>query len=180
MRIVCQQTILMKYHALFVEKAPKFEIVICCKLKVPLYGLRWMVNVLKFWTIFSFCFQTNVGYLVWNSQNAYLKSKQGRLWSDCFWVCTVFLDFFWRTMFKILKHLLQIFVLKLNWCMRRLIWGFAGRTYHIVGNLKLRLICLKKFTKNTCDSDVLVLCLWEMYKIWNLCQPLKQKWASNC
>ena len=34
MRIVCQQTILMKYHALFVifEKAEKFEIVICCKL----------------------------------------------------------------------------------------------------------------------------------------------------
>ena len=25
--------------------------------------------------------------------------------------------------------------------MRRLIWGFAGRTYHIVGNLMLRLIC---------------------------------------
>ena len=34
MRIVCQQTILMKYHALFVsfEKASKFEIVVCCKL----------------------------------------------------------------------------------------------------------------------------------------------------
>ena len=34
MRIVCQQTILMKGHALFVifEKAAKFEIVICCKL----------------------------------------------------------------------------------------------------------------------------------------------------
>ena len=34
MRIVCQQTILMKYHALFVifEKAAKFEIVVCCKL----------------------------------------------------------------------------------------------------------------------------------------------------
>ena len=34
--------ILMKYHALFVifEKAAKFEIVICCKLKVALYGLR--------------------------------------------------------------------------------------------------------------------------------------------
>ena len=34
MRIVCQQTILMKYHALFVifEKAAKFEIVFCCKL----------------------------------------------------------------------------------------------------------------------------------------------------
>ena len=33
MRIVCQQTILMKYHALFVifEKATKFEIVVCCK-----------------------------------------------------------------------------------------------------------------------------------------------------
>ena len=34
MRIVCQQTIIMKYHALFVifEKATKFEIVVCCKL----------------------------------------------------------------------------------------------------------------------------------------------------
>ena len=33
MRIICQQTILMKYHALFIsfEKAAKFEIVICCK-----------------------------------------------------------------------------------------------------------------------------------------------------
>ena len=34
MRIVCQQTILMKYHALFVifENAAKFLIVVCCKL----------------------------------------------------------------------------------------------------------------------------------------------------
>ena len=34
MRIVCQQTILMKYHALLVifEKAAKFKIVACCKL----------------------------------------------------------------------------------------------------------------------------------------------------
>ena len=33
-RIVCQQTILKKYHALFVifEKAVKFWIVVCCKL----------------------------------------------------------------------------------------------------------------------------------------------------
>ena len=33
-RIICQQTILMKYHALFVvfEKAAKFVIVVCCKL----------------------------------------------------------------------------------------------------------------------------------------------------
>ena len=33
MRIVCQQTILMKYHALFVnfEKGAKFEIVVCFK-----------------------------------------------------------------------------------------------------------------------------------------------------
>ena len=36
MRIVCQQTILMKYHALFVifEKAAKFEIVVC-------WNYRW-------------------------------------------------------------------------------------------------------------------------------------------
>ena len=34
MRIVCKQTILMKYNALFViiEKAAKFGIVVCCKL----------------------------------------------------------------------------------------------------------------------------------------------------
>ena len=36
MRIICQQTILMKYalHALYViyEKVSKFEIVVCCKL----------------------------------------------------------------------------------------------------------------------------------------------------
>ena len=41
MKIVCQQTILMKYHALFVifEKAAKFEIVVCCKLLVALCSL---------------------------------------------------------------------------------------------------------------------------------------------
>ena len=41
MRIVCQQTILMKYHALFVifEKAAKSEIVVCCKLKMALFEL---------------------------------------------------------------------------------------------------------------------------------------------
>ena len=34
MRIVCQQTIIMKYYALIViiEKIAKFEIVVCCKL----------------------------------------------------------------------------------------------------------------------------------------------------
>ena len=34
MRIVCQETILMKYDDLFVifEKAAEFEIVVCCKL----------------------------------------------------------------------------------------------------------------------------------------------------
>ena len=33
---------IVKYHALFVifEKAAKFEIVICCKLYVALYGLQ--------------------------------------------------------------------------------------------------------------------------------------------
>ena len=36
MRIVCWQTILMKYHTLFVifENAAKFEIVVCCKLYI--------------------------------------------------------------------------------------------------------------------------------------------------
>ena len=35
MRIVCQQTILMKYHALFAifeKKTAKFEIVVYCKM----------------------------------------------------------------------------------------------------------------------------------------------------
>ena len=34
MRIVCQQMILMKYHALFVilEEASTFDILVCCKL----------------------------------------------------------------------------------------------------------------------------------------------------
>ena len=38
MRIVCQHTILMKYHTSFVifEKIAKFEIVVCCKLEVAL------------------------------------------------------------------------------------------------------------------------------------------------
>ena len=45
MRTVSKQTIqmiLMKYHALIVifEKTTKFEIVVCCKLLVALYGLR--------------------------------------------------------------------------------------------------------------------------------------------
>ena len=36
MRIVYQQTILMKYHALLVifENAAKYEIVVCCKFSV--------------------------------------------------------------------------------------------------------------------------------------------------
>ena len=42
MRIVCRQTILMKYHGLFVffEKAAKFQIPVCSKLQVALYGLK--------------------------------------------------------------------------------------------------------------------------------------------
>ena len=48
MRIVCQQIILMKYHALLVifEKAAKFEIVICRKLQVAFYGLSYALLVL--------------------------------------------------------------------------------------------------------------------------------------
>ena len=40
MRIVCQQTILMKYDALFVifEEVAKFEIVVCCKLGGALWA----------------------------------------------------------------------------------------------------------------------------------------------
>ena len=41
MRHVCQKTILMKYHALFVnfEKAVKFDIAVRCKLHAALYRL---------------------------------------------------------------------------------------------------------------------------------------------
>ena len=59
------------------------------------------VNVLKFWTLFTFCFKENVGYQGWNSQNTCQNSKQGRPWSDCFlrssliWVCTVCPGPFW-------------------------------------------------------------------------------------
>ena len=47
MRMVCQQMILMKYHALFVifEKATKFVIVVCCKLKVALYGVTLILPI---------------------------------------------------------------------------------------------------------------------------------------
>ena len=47
MRIVCQHTILMKYHALFVifENVGKFEIVVCCKLYVVLYGLSGIFQI---------------------------------------------------------------------------------------------------------------------------------------
>ena len=42
MKIIFQQASLMNYHALFVifEKEVPFEIVVCCKLKVALYGLK--------------------------------------------------------------------------------------------------------------------------------------------
>ena len=48
MRIFCQQTILMIYHVLFFifEKAAKFEIGVCCKLKLALYGLSQHI---RFW-----------------------------------------------------------------------------------------------------------------------------------
>ena len=44
MRIVCPQTILMKYLTLFVifETEAKFEIGIGCKLLVALYGLTFI------------------------------------------------------------------------------------------------------------------------------------------
>ena len=52
MRIVCQQTILMKRCALFVfflffEKAAKFAIVVCCKLYVALYELTFCLLLLS-------------------------------------------------------------------------------------------------------------------------------------
>ena len=53
MRIVCQQSILTKYRALFVafEIAAKFEIVVCCKLKGAHYGFKFMTktNFMLMW-----------------------------------------------------------------------------------------------------------------------------------
>ena len=40
--------------------------------------------------------------------------------------------------------------------MRRLIWGFAGRTYHIVGNLLSRLIWRRYFCSCLHESDKLL------------------------
>ena len=56
MRIDCKQTILMKYHALFVifEKAAKFESVVCCKLKVVLYGLTGSCCGSQFFLVIEF------------------------------------------------------------------------------------------------------------------------------
>ena len=51
MRIVCWQTILRKYHALFVtfEKEAKVEVVVSCKLWVAPYGLsiNWYTYYLR-------------------------------------------------------------------------------------------------------------------------------------
>ena len=52
MRIVCQQTILMKrrralFVFLFFEKAAKFAIVVCCKLYVALYELTFCLLLLS-------------------------------------------------------------------------------------------------------------------------------------
>ena len=42
----------MKYHALF-EKAAKFKIVVCCKLKVALYGLiPYFVEISNYVTVY--------------------------------------------------------------------------------------------------------------------------------
>ena len=49
MWIVCQLTIVMKYHALFVifEKAAKFEIVVCWKLYLRFKGYDWKIYIGK-------------------------------------------------------------------------------------------------------------------------------------
>ena len=55
--IVCQQTILMKYHAvfeIFEKKAAKFEIVVCCKLWATLYGLSLFVVCCQ-WSLCMVC-----------------------------------------------------------------------------------------------------------------------------
>ena len=52
MRIVCQQTILMKFIFVIFEKAAKFEIVVCCKFYVAFYGLRSKGGKTFRWTFF--------------------------------------------------------------------------------------------------------------------------------
>ena len=57
MIIVCQQTILMEYHALFVifEKAANFFIVVCCKLLLLLFQFfRCWGQHKVFWTSWIF------------------------------------------------------------------------------------------------------------------------------
>ena len=66
-----------------------------------------MVNVLKFWTLFTFFSQIkfwfNLVISCCNSQNACQNSKRGRPWSDCFFrsslirVCAVCICLFWQT-----------------------------------------------------------------------------------
>ena len=64
-----------------------------------------IVNVLKFWMLFSFCSQINVGKLGWNPQNASQNSKQGRPWSDCFFISSLSRPFDRQLLLKILEHL---------------------------------------------------------------------------
>ena len=55
-------------------------------------------------------------------------------------------------------------------CMRRLIWGFAWRTYHIVGNLMHWLILYMK--KDVCTAIILQ---WSVRSLWfQLSNSLKQ------
>ena len=62
--VFSQQTILMKYHELFVifEKAANFEIVVCCKLKVALYGLNafWLFADLFQKSCFKYSFRDTI------------------------------------------------------------------------------------------------------------------------
>ena len=68
------------------------------------------VNGLKFQALFSFCSQIKGWLSALEVKNPCLNSKQGRLWSDCFfsliWVLAVCLCLFGRQLvFEILGHL---------------------------------------------------------------------------
>ena len=84
MRILCQQTILIKYCALFVifEKAAKFEIVVCCKLKVALYWLISGEGILTIRCRYNWCSRGCSSWWWWSGSD-YSTCCHGRSSSCC-------------------------------------------------------------------------------------------------
>ena len=120
MRIVCQQTILMKYHALFVisGKATKFEIVVCCKLQVELYGKSSGFKKCSAFTHFLRCFypcfwvpdlSCSLGlFCLQMTGFLLLKVRYNKYWKiikksaqSVITVCLVFLPWMWKGLHKV-------------------------------------------------------------------------------